>query len=160
MLVTVVLIFILSGALSSTSRYETDDQSIKCLKEDIQNTQECNDHHNTVFVDNKYTSNSNNHSPDSIETPTKPSEIMSRVIKQVVESREQDEGMGARVRRSIGNSKLRNLDPFLLLDEFRVQKPAGFPDHPHRGFETVSAHCHTYSRFTCICSSCEIVLFC
>ncbi|KAG7234636.1 hypothetical protein INR49_004161 [Caranx melampygus] len=31
---------------------------------------------------------------------------------------------------------LRNLDPFLMLDEFRVNKPAGFPDHPHRGFET------------------------
>ena len=32
---------------------------------------------------------------------------------------------------------LRSLDPFLLLDEFKVRKPAGFPDHPHRGFETV-----------------------
>ncbi|XP_066561940.1 pirin isoform X2 [Amia ocellicauda] len=33
---------------------------------------------------------------------------------------------------------LRNLDPFLMLDEFKVSKPAGFPDHPHRGFETVT----------------------
>ena len=46
--------------------------------------------------------------------------------------------MGARVRRSIGTSQLRNLDPFLMLDEFLVKKPAGFPDHPHRGIETVT----------------------
>jgi len=55
-----------------------------------------------------------------------------------VESIEQDEGKGARVRRSIGREELPILDPFLMLDEFRVQKPAGFPDHPHRGFETVT----------------------
>ena len=33
--------------------------------------------------------------------------------------------------------QLRNLDPFLLLDEFKGKAPGGFPDHPHRGFETV-----------------------
>ncbi|CAG5124493.1 unnamed protein product, partial [Candidula unifasciata] len=33
---------------------------------------------------------------------------------------------------------LRNFDPFLLLDEFKGKAPAGFPDHPHRGFETVT----------------------
>lgn len=42
------------------------------------------------------------------------------------------------MRRSIGGSELRNFDPFLLLDEFRVKRGAGFPDHPHRGFETVT----------------------
>ncbi|BFZ15235.1 hypothetical protein BsWGS_18273 [Bradybaena similaris] len=50
----------------------------------------------------------------------------------------QNEGVGARVRRSIGRSELKNFDPFLLLDEFRGKAPAGFPDHPHRGFETVT----------------------
>ncbi|XP_053400263.1 pirin-like isoform X2 [Mercenaria mercenaria] len=75
---------------------------------------------------------------DNCEADTGNTVIMSRVIESIVESREQDEGMGARVRRSIGNMQLRNLDPFLLLDEFKVKKPAGFPDHPHRGFETVT----------------------
>ena len=37
---------------------------------------------------------------------------------------------GAAVKRSIGSWTLRNLDPFLLLDEFFVDPPAGFPDHP------------------------------
>lgn len=59
------------------------------------------------------------------------------VIKDIT-SVEQGEGAGARVRRSIGRPELRNFDPFLMLDEFRVGAPAGFPDHPHRGFETVT----------------------
>jgi len=46
--------------------------------------------------------------------------------------------VGARVRRSIGRPELRNLDPFLLLDEFKGNDQGGFPDHPHRGFETVT----------------------
>ncbi|CAD7972935.1 unnamed protein product [Amoebophrya sp. A25] len=48
-------------------------------------------------------------------------------------SQEQGEGAGARVRRSIGRPELKNMDPFLMLDEFKVGLPAGFPDHPHRG---------------------------
>ncbi|XP_072770929.1 pirin isoform X4 [Nerophis lumbriciformis] len=61
-----------------------------------------------------------------------------RKVEKAVVSVEQSEGVGARVRRSIGRKELQNLDPFLMLDEFRVSKPAGFPDHPHRGFETVT----------------------
>ncbi|XP_057700576.1 pirin [Corythoichthys intestinalis] len=61
-----------------------------------------------------------------------------RKAEKIVLSVEQAEGVGARVRRSIGRKELQNLDPFLMLDEFRVCKPAGFPDHPHRGFETVT----------------------
>ncbi|XP_029459072.1 pirin isoform X2 [Rhinatrema bivittatum] len=61
-----------------------------------------------------------------------------RKVTKLVLSKEQSEGVGACVRRSIGRSELKNLDPFLLLDEAKVGKPAGFPDHPHRGFETVT----------------------
>lgn len=46
----------------------------------------------------------------------------------------QGEGKGARVIRVIGNNNLPRLDPFLMLDHFNVKLPAGFPDHPHRGF--------------------------
>jgi len=61
-----------------------------------------------------------------------------RVQLQKFLSVEQGEGQGARVRRSIGRRELTNVDPFLMLDEFKGALPAGFPDHPHRGFETVS----------------------
>ncbi|KAI4302720.1 hypothetical protein MLD38_038437 [Melastoma candidum] len=59
------------------------------------------------------------------------------VVKKVL-ARQQSEGDGAVVRRSIGRMDVKYLDPFLMLDEFTVTPPAGFPDHPHRGFETVT----------------------
>ncbi|BBG93523.1 RmlC-like cupins superfamily protein [Prunus dulcis] len=59
------------------------------------------------------------------------------VVKKIL-AKSQSEGDGATVRRAIGSRDLRNLDPFLMLDEFSVSPPAGFPDHPHRGFETVT----------------------
>lgn len=59
-----------------------------------------------------------------------------RTVERVIIAREQDEGRGARVRRSIGNGV--SVDPFLMLDHFSVAAPAGFPDHPHRGMTTVT----------------------
>ncbi|XP_052077291.1 pirin-like isoform X8 [Mytilus californianus] len=64
--------------------------------------------------------------------------MSSRSVRKSVLSVEQDEGVGARVRRSIGRREIPNLDPFLMLDEFKGDGKGGFPDHPHRGFETVS----------------------
>eukprot|EP01134_Creolimax_fragrantissima_P004212 CFRG4212T1 len=70
-------------------------------------------------------------------TDTMPKSISRSVVKNVL-AREQSEGASATVRRSIGRPEMRNFDPFLLLDEFSVTESAGFPTHPHRGFETVT----------------------
>src|SRR6202022_2524229 len=66
------------------------------------------------------------------------SALTSRTVAKVVKAIEQAEGVGARVRRTIGTRNLRNLSPFLLLDHFSVPYGAGFPDHPPPGQETVT----------------------
>lgn len=64
--------------------------------------------------------------------------LVPRAIRKIFLAAEQAEGAGARVRRSIGTPALRNLSPFLMLDHFSVSPGAGFPDHPHRGQETIT----------------------
>jgi len=65
-----------------------------------------------------------------------------RRIERVFSAMPASDGAGVRLNRVIGRPGLPDLDPFLLLDEFRSDEAAdyigGFPDHPHRGFETVT----------------------
>lgn len=63
-------------------------------------------------------------------------------IIQIIRGQPTSDGAGVKLKRIMGNPELNQLDPFLLLDEFKNDNPedyaAGFPDHPHRGFETVT----------------------
>lgn len=61
-----------------------------------------------------------------------------RTVVQAVVAQEHAEGQGARVRRSIGTNEVRHFTPFLMLDHGYMSPDAGFPDHPHRGQETIT----------------------
>ena len=65
-----------------------------------------------------------------------------RNVGTIVRGQATSDGAGVKLTRVIGTQRLPDLDPFLMLDEFGSDDPqaylAGFPDHPHRGFETVT----------------------
>jgi hypothetical protein len=68
--------------------------------------------------------------------------MTTRKIQQIIESVPASDGAGVRLRRSLGSADHLRADPFLMLDEFSSENPddyvAGFPSHPHRGFETAT----------------------
>jgi quercetin 2,3-dioxygenase len=65
-----------------------------------------------------------------------------RSVKRIVQSAPTLEGAGVKLRRAFGFGNTDDFDPFLLLDDFRNDRPedyrAGFPWHPHRGIETIT----------------------
>jgi redox-sensitive bicupin YhaK (pirin superfamily) len=65
-----------------------------------------------------------------------------RTLTQIIPSVPTSDGAGVKLRRSLGSQRGFQVDPFLMLDEFYSDDPkdyiAGFPAHPHRGFETVT----------------------
>jgi redox-sensitive bicupin YhaK (pirin superfamily) len=65
-----------------------------------------------------------------------------RQVTKVITGQPTSDGAGVQLTRVLGTPQLDHLDPFLLLYEFKSDRPgdylAGFPDHPHRGFETVT----------------------
>jgi redox-sensitive bicupin YhaK (pirin superfamily) len=65
-----------------------------------------------------------------------------RPIKRIAQSTPTMEGAGVKLRRAFGFGTTSEFDPFLLLDDFRNDRPddyrAGFPWHPHRGIETIT----------------------
>jgi redox-sensitive bicupin YhaK (pirin superfamily) len=68
--------------------------------------------------------------------------MTTRKIQQIVQGQPASDGAGVKLIRSLGSANHLRLDPFLMLDAFSSENPddyvAGFPSHPHRGFETVT----------------------
>src|SRR5690349_22590655 len=66
----------------------------------------------------------------------------SRTVERVIAGQPTSDGAGVKLTRVLTQPLQRRLDPFLMLDAFGSDQAddylAGFPDHPHRGFETVT----------------------
>lgn len=67
---------------------------------------------------------------------------MQKQLQTIIQAQAASDGAGVRIKRSLGQSQQARFDPFLMFDEFGSANAAdylaGFPSHPHRGFETVT----------------------
>ncbi|CUM46011.1 uncharacterized protein AC631_01144 [Debaryomyces fabryi] len=61
-----------------------------------------------------------------------------RTVNRILGAVEKTEGLGVKIRRSIGNLPLKKFNPFLLFDHFEAGKGSGFEPHPHLGHETIT----------------------
>ena len=79
---------------------------------------------------------------NALTAPTVPTVSQPRSLERVIVGQPTRDGAGVRLTRVLTGELQQRLDPFLMLDQFGSDDPkdygAGFPDHPHRGFETIT----------------------